>query len=90
MTVDGKIVVVGATGLIGAMVVEILTANGQQVLPASRHTGVDVLTGDGLTDALGLAALRKRCSSAHSKSRPNSRRSSVSTAGLWRSVDEYA
>jgi uncharacterized protein YbjT (DUF2867 family) len=47
-----KIVVVGATGLIGTKVVDILTANGQQVLPASRRTGVDVLTGDGLTDAL--------------------------------------
>ena len=52
MTAVGKIVVVGATGLIGAKVVDILTANGQQVLPASRRTGVDVLTGDGLTDAL--------------------------------------
>ena len=47
-----KIVVVGETGLIGTKVVDILTANGQQVLPASRRTGVDVLTGDGLTDAL--------------------------------------
>jgi uncharacterized protein YbjT (DUF2867 family) len=52
MTAVGKIVVVGATGLIGAKVVDILTANGQQVLPVSRRTGVDVLTGDGLTDAL--------------------------------------
>ena len=52
MTAVGKIVVVGATGLIGAKVVDILTANGHQVLAASRRTGVDVLTGDGLTDAL--------------------------------------
>ena len=52
MTAVGKIVVVGATGLVGAKVVDILTANGLQVLPASRRTGVDVLTGDGLTDAL--------------------------------------
>ncbi len=52
MTAVGKIVVVGATGLIGAKVVDILTANGQHVLPASRRTGVDVLTGEGLTDAL--------------------------------------
>jgi uncharacterized protein YbjT (DUF2867 family) len=52
MTAAGKIVVVGATGLIGTKVVDILTANGQQVLPASRRTGVDVLTGDGLADAL--------------------------------------
>ncbi len=47
MTAVGKIVVIGASGLIGAKVVDILTANGAQVLPASRRTGVDVLTGDG-------------------------------------------
>jgi uncharacterized protein YbjT (DUF2867 family) len=52
MTAVGKIVVVGATGLVGTKVVDFLTANGQQVLPASRRTGVDLLTGDGLTDAL--------------------------------------
>ncbi len=52
MKAVGKIVVVGATGLVGAKVVDILTANGHQVLPASRRSGVDVLTGDGLTDAL--------------------------------------
>src|SRR5271163_4964970 len=55
MTAVGKIVVVGATGLIGAKVADILTANGHQVLAASRRTGVDVLTGDGLTDALHAA-----------------------------------
>jgi len=48
----GRIVVVGASGLIGTKVVDILNANGAQVLPASRRTGVDVLTGDGLSDAL--------------------------------------
>jgi uncharacterized protein YbjT (DUF2867 family) len=47
-----KIVVVGATGLIGAKVVDILAANGHRVVPASRRTGVDVLTGEGLSDAL--------------------------------------
>lgn len=52
MTAAGKIVVVGATGLVGAKVVDILRANGQQVLPASRRAGIDVLTGDGLADAL--------------------------------------
>ncbi|OIN80146.1 SDR family oxidoreductase [Mycobacterium malmoense] len=46
------IVVVGATGLIGAKLAHILTANGQQVLAASRSTGVDVLTGEGVSDAL--------------------------------------
>jgi uncharacterized protein YbjT (DUF2867 family) len=52
MEAVGKIVVVGASGLIGTKVVDILTANGQHVLPASRSTGVDLLTGDGLSEAL--------------------------------------
>jgi len=52
MTAVAKIVVVGASGLIGAKLVDILAANGQQVLAASRRTGVDLVTGDGLTEAL--------------------------------------
>jgi uncharacterized protein YbjT (DUF2867 family) len=47
-----KITVVGASGLIGTMVVDMLTAAGQQVVASSRATGVDVLTGEGLADAL--------------------------------------
>ena len=39
MTAVGKIVVVGASGLVGAKVVDILRANGLEVLPASRRTG---------------------------------------------------
>jgi uncharacterized protein YbjT (DUF2867 family) len=37
-----NIVAVGASGLIGAKVLDILTANGHQVLPASRRSGVDI------------------------------------------------
>jgi uncharacterized protein YbjT (DUF2867 family) len=47
-----KIAVFGATGLIGAKAVELLTAAGHQVVAASRATGADVLTGNGLADAL--------------------------------------
>ncbi|GAB6899463.1 SDR family oxidoreductase [Kineosporia succinea] len=43
-----KIVVLGGSGLIGAQLVEILRGQGHQVVPASRSTGVDVLTGSGL------------------------------------------
>ncbi len=50
-----NVVVVGATGLVGAKVVDILTANGVSVVPASRRSGVDVLTGDGLAEALADA-----------------------------------
>ena len=50
-----KITVIGASGLIGTKVVELLTAEGHEVVAASRQTGVDVLTGDGVADALSGA-----------------------------------
>ena len=50
-----KIAVMGASGLIGTKVVEVLTAEGHDVVAASRSSGVDVLTGAGLADALAGA-----------------------------------
>jgi uncharacterized protein YbjT (DUF2867 family) len=50
-----KITVVGASGLIGTKVVEVLTNEGNEVVAASRSSGVDVLTGEGLADALAGA-----------------------------------
>lgn len=47
-----KVTVVGSSGLIGTKVVERLRGEGQDVVAASRSTGVDVLTGAGLADAL--------------------------------------
>ena len=47
-----RIAVMGASGLIGSKLVELLTTDGHDVVAASRNTGVDVLTGDGLADAL--------------------------------------
>ena len=47
-----KIAVIGASGLIGTKLVELLTEDGHEVVAASRNTGVDVLTGEGLADAL--------------------------------------
>ena len=47
-----KIVVVGGTGLIGAKVVNNLHKQGHEVLVASRSSGIDVLTGKGLAEAL--------------------------------------
>jgi uncharacterized protein YbjT (DUF2867 family) len=53
-----KITVIGASGLIGTKVVDLLTAEGHDVVAASRGSGVDVLTGDGLAEALsGVDAL---------------------------------
>jgi uncharacterized protein YbjT (DUF2867 family) len=47
-----RVAVIGASGLIGTKLVELLTAQGHDVVAASRSAGVDVLTGDGLADAL--------------------------------------
>lgn len=50
-----KVTVVGARGLIGTKVVECLKADGKDVVASSRSSGVDVLTGAGLADALAGA-----------------------------------
>ena len=47
-----KIVVIGGTGLIGSKVVKDLLAGGHDVLAASPATGVDIITGRGLSEAL--------------------------------------
>jgi uncharacterized protein YbjT (DUF2867 family) len=52
-----KISVIGATGLIGSKVVDLLEGDGHDVVAASRSTGADVLTGEGLADALAGASV---------------------------------
>ncbi|MGP4115430.1 SDR family oxidoreductase [Streptomyces sp. 4N509B] len=47
-----RITVVGATGLIGSRVVEKLAAAGHQTVPAALSTGVDLITGAGLEQAV--------------------------------------
>jgi uncharacterized protein YbjT (DUF2867 family) len=47
-----KIVVIGGTGLIGSKVVAILGQKGHQALAAAPDTGVNTLTGEGLSAAL--------------------------------------
>jgi uncharacterized protein YbjT (DUF2867 family) len=47
-----KIAVTGATGRVGRHVVELLEARGHEVVAISRSHGVDVVTGDGLAEAL--------------------------------------
>ena len=47
-----KIVIIGGTGLIGSKLVEKLTARGHQAVPAAPNTGVDTLTGAGLSEVL--------------------------------------
>jgi len=47
-----KIAVAGATGRVGHHVVDVLTERGHEVVPIARSHGVDVVTGDGLAQAL--------------------------------------
>ena len=49
---QNKIAVAGATGRVGRHLVEVLTERGHDVVPMSRATGVDLITGDGLDEAL--------------------------------------
>ncbi|MFD0735486.1 SDR family oxidoreductase [Planotetraspora mira] len=50
-----KIAVIGGTGLIGSQVVRNLTAAGHEAVPHSLSTGVNVITGDGVDDAVAGA-----------------------------------
>src|SRR3954464_2566421 len=47
-----RIAVTGATGRGGSHLVEILEQRGPDVVPISRSQGVDVVTGEGLDEAL--------------------------------------
>jgi uncharacterized protein YbjT (DUF2867 family) len=47
-----KIAVAGATGRVGRHVVDVLNERGHDVVAISRSAGVDVVTGNGLADAL--------------------------------------
>jgi uncharacterized protein YbjT (DUF2867 family) len=47
-----KIVVIGGTGLIGSKVVEKLKSKGHDAIAAAPNTGVNTITGEGLSEAL--------------------------------------
>ena len=52
-----KVVVIGGTGLIGSKVVEKLNAHGHEAVAASPNTGVNTLTGEGLSEVLQGASV---------------------------------
>lgn len=53
-----RIAVAGATGRVGHHAVEVLEERGHDVVAISRSRGVDVITGDGLAEALsGVASI---------------------------------
>jgi uncharacterized protein YbjT (DUF2867 family) len=47
-----KIVVIGGTGLIGSKLVAKIDKHGHDAVPAAPNTGVDTLTGEGLSEVL--------------------------------------
>ncbi len=52
MNASGKIAVAGATGRLGRHIVEVVEERGYDAVPISRTHGVDVITGEGLAEAL--------------------------------------
>ncbi len=52
-----KIVVIGGTGLIGSKVVSSLRQKGHEVIAAAPNTGVNIITGEGLAEALAGAKI---------------------------------
>ncbi|MGW5487413.1 SDR family oxidoreductase [Streptosporangium sandarakinum] len=58
--------VAGATGRLGRHVVDVLTERGHRVVPMSRATGVDIVTGQGLAEALTGAEVVIDVASWHS------------------------
>jgi len=47
-----KVVVIGGTGLIGSQIVKLLEGQGHEAIAASPKTGVDTISGQGLSEAL--------------------------------------
>ena len=52
-----KIVVIGGTGLIGSKTTAILRQGGHEVVAASRKSGIDAVTGEGLKEAMAGATV---------------------------------
>jgi uncharacterized protein YbjT (DUF2867 family) len=52
-----KVVIIGGTGLIGSRVVSKLREQGHEAVPAAPNTGVNTLTGEGLSEAMNGAAV---------------------------------
>ncbi|MEV6296158.1 SDR family oxidoreductase [Streptomyces sp. NPDC051896] len=50
-----KISVIGGTGLIGSQVVKNLNAAGHEAVPHSKSTGIDIISGQGLDEAVAGA-----------------------------------
>ncbi|CAN7303101.1 sugar nucleotide-binding protein [Terrabacter sp. LjRoot27] len=79
-----RIVVTGGAGDLGSRVVREVTARGHQAVPASRRTGVDLATGDGLEAVLAGADAVVHCAD------DTSRGDTVTVYGTRRLADAAA
>jgi uncharacterized protein YbjT (DUF2867 family) len=69
-----KIVVIGGTGLIGSKTVAILRESGHEVVAASRKTGINIVTGEGLKETMTGAQVVIDVSNAPPSDRKRARR----------------
>lgn len=75
-----KIAVMGATGTAGSRVVQRLKARDVDVVEVSRSRGIDLVTGEGLTDALADVDAVVDASNVGPSDDPRKRRGAVTTA----------
>src|SRR5690606_31501982 len=77
---DMKIAVMGATGTAGSRVVQRLKARDVDVVEESRSRGIDLVPGEGLTDALADVDAVVDASNVGPSDDPRKRRGAVTTA----------
>jgi uncharacterized protein YbjT (DUF2867 family) len=80
-----RIAVAGATGRVGRHVVDVLTERGIEVVPISRARGVDVITGEGLAEALaGVDVIVDAATGPSAEEEPATRFFTTAAANLQR------
>jgi uncharacterized protein YbjT (DUF2867 family) len=83
MHARGKIAVAGATGRVGRHVVDLLEERGHDVVAISRSLGVDVVSGEGLEEALvGVETVIDAASGASPEQQPATEFFTASTRNL--------
>jgi uncharacterized protein YbjT (DUF2867 family) len=79
-----KVAVIGGTGLIGSRVVNVLDASRHEAVPHSPSTGLDLLSGKGLSEALsGADAVTNLTDSPPSDEAASSRSVPRSSSSSW-------
>jgi uncharacterized protein YbjT (DUF2867 family) len=82
---NAKIAVAGATGRVGRHVVDLLAEEGHDVVSISRSLGVDVVTGEGLAEALaGVETVIDAATAASPEQQPATEFFTAATQNLQR------